>query len=93
MGMDDESRKFFEDVIDNQTAPELLKFKAELLLLFDRYDPHRPESQISPEEFYGTLFSEMLDMSFRFNSAVDMVERKVEEALKKHSNVDREDVL
>lgn len=62
--------RYFEELINNPKAPGYMKFKAEILLLFDRYDPHKPESTITPEQFYGTLMLELMNLNFYFNSVL-----------------------
>lgn len=63
--------KRFEEIIDNPEVPDYMKFKAEVLLLFDRYDPFNPETTITPEQFFGTLWFEMMNMHHHMSLAFD----------------------
>jgi len=68
--MNEEDMMFFENVIDDPDSPDYMKFKAEILLLFDRYDPHNPKTTITPEQFIGTVMLEIMNMNFMFNSVL-----------------------
>ncbi len=68
--MNNEDMMYFDKLIDNPDAPDYMKFKAEILLLFDKYDPHNPDTTITPEQFYGTVMLEMMNINHYFNSVL-----------------------
>ena len=68
--MDEDAVKTFKKVIDNPDAPDYMKFKAEIFLLFDRYDPFNPETTITPEQFFGTVDFELRCMHYHFMAAM-----------------------
>jgi hypothetical protein len=53
--MDEENKKALNDVINNPEKPGKSKFRAELLLLFDKYDSINPDTDINIIDFLGII--------------------------------------
>jgi len=60
-----------KEIINDPEVPDYIKFKAEVLLLFEKYDPFNPETTITPEQFFGTLWFEMMNMHHMMSLALD----------------------
>lgn len=69
--MDKESKKDLENIVNNPDAPDNIKFHAEILLLFDKYDPVNPEVDMNIEEFLGILDKEKSALFFQYMMALD----------------------
>ena len=69
--MDIESRVHLEDIANNPDAPDKARFHAELLLLFDKYDPVNPSINLDMEEFIGILEKEKDALFFQYMMTLD----------------------
>lgn len=69
--MDDETRKRYEEYVNNPDASDRVRFHAELFLLFDKYDPVNPDVDLDVETFIGILEKEKDALFFHYMMAMD----------------------
>lgn len=69
--MDKKLKKQLEKMINNPEASDRIKFNAEILLLFDKYDPVNPDVSMDIEEFLGVLDKEKNALFFHYLMSVD----------------------
>jgi len=73
--MDEEDKKDLEKYAKNPDAADRVKFHAELLLLFDKYDPINPDVSMDLEEFLGIIDKEKSALLHHYLVTVDEMGR------------------
>ena len=74
--MDKKTKKEFEKFIKG-TAQDYMKFKVEVLLLFDRYDPFDPNTSITPEQFFSTIWLETKNLHHHMLMTFEQMDGKI----------------
>lgn len=71
--MNDETTRELEELADDERVPSHCRFRASVLLLFDRYDPFNPANDLTPDAFFGILQREIRVMQEQYvEAAFDM---------------------